>query len=64
MKKNVLKQQIKLTHVLVGNYNCSELNLSVQTALEIIKTEELLKNRKLSRMYYFAFRENIIKHKY
>lgn len=36
------KQRFKLIHVLVGNYNCSELNLSVQTALEIIKMEELL----------------------
>jgi hypothetical protein len=34
---------LKLSQTLVGNYNCSELNLSVQTALEIIKTEELLK---------------------
>lgn len=28
---------LKLSQTLVGNYNCSELNLSVQTALEIIK---------------------------
>lgn len=28
---------LKLSQTLVGNYYCSELNLSVQTALEIIK---------------------------